>query len=517
MQELPVKQFSKVDNPISVEVPIERPSTEPIVVEVMKDVKFDHAHPPVAKEISLPEGNWEKVILVITGDQIGRQYDRIMHIWAGSTQIFAGCTPEPTRFGIEWKVEKDITIYKPVLKGTQLFTMQLDNYMDHLHDGIPNMSFYLEFYPAQTEKVEQKAWELQVPDTIIPILKEPKPYLLEKDHTMEVTLTLPNDIKELYLDLYVIHQNRDEFYWYLTPAFREVEIYIDDQPAGVVWPDPILYTGGVNPLFYQPITGLRCMNLPTFLLNLTPFAGMLDGEHTFKIRVENNENYWLLGGSLFLYQNNGQPTKGKIIKNTLEFPRKSYLTEKDVLDSETDKLYTEEAALQYEIVGEIETEEGTFTATVNSKLQYSNDKSEIRSTGWGMVHGAQSIITDETIHKGEEIIKHAHRESTYSLDCTSTYIRDKEKKGISMNSNLSQTFTDVYDFTSKELEKPYTSNLQMNSQAYAVLQRVNEVSNASHANTSAHIVFHDSEDKYYQQTLMTRGGVVTYKHEIRNK
>lgn len=511
----PEKQFTKTDDPISIEIPIKRPTVEPVVVQVMEHVKFDHAHPPVENEVTLPKGNWEKVILTITGDQEGRQFDRIMHIWAGNTQIFAGCTPEPTKDGIMWKLEKDITLYLPILSGKKTFTTQLENYMDELHTGIPNMSFYLEFFPSEEKEISQKSWEMKIPDSIIPILNAPKPYMIEKDGIMDVPLTLPNDMKELYLDLYVIHQNKDEFFWSLNPAFREVEIFIDDQPAGVIWPEPILYTGGVNPLLYRPVSGLRSMNLPTFIINLTPFAGLLGGEHKLSIRVENNMNYWLIGGSLFLYQNNGIPTKGKIVKNTMQFPSHAYSTKTSVLDSEQDILTTEEAKMAYVIEGEIETEEGLFTSKIESSLQYSNDKSSIESANWQIDHGAQVVTTDETLSKSEQIVKKQHRETTYTLDCSSSYIRDSEKKGISMNSNLSQIFTEVCEFDSLELAKPYNSTLHLNSQAYAVLQRMNEEASATHANTTAHINFQDSANQDYQKTIMTRGGRVYYVHETK--
>ncbi|MBO0995911.1 hypothetical protein IPU53_23230 [Bacillus sp. SD088] len=88
---------------------------------------------------------------------------------AGNTQIFVGCTPEPTKDGIAWKVEKDVSHYLPVLTGDQKFTTILDNYMDETHTVIPEMSWFLEFYPV-AEKMERK---LETSNTIIPILSSP--------------------------------------------------------------------------------------------------------------------------------------------------------------------------------------------------------------------------------------------------------------------------------------------------------------------------------------------------------
>lgn len=512
----PMKQFSKTDDPISIERPLEKPLTEPVIVHVLNDAKFGHAQPPVETEVALPPGKWEKVILTITGKQEGRQFDRLMHILAGNTQIFAGCTPEPSKGGIDWKIEKDITIYLPVLSGTQQFTTILDNYMDELHTGIPEMSFYLEFYPAMEGEEIQKQWVLHAPDAIIPILSKPAPYVIEKEDKMDVPLLLPNDLKEIYLDLYIIHQNRDEFYWSLHPSFREVEIYIDDIPAGVVWPEPILFTGGVNPLLWRPVTGIRSMNLPSYQLNLTPFAGLLGGEHTLSIKVANNANYWLASGSLFLYQNNGKPTKGKIINNTLQLPSKSHTEKTSVLDTVENNFVTEEAKMSYRIEGEVETEEGVFTSTIDSQLQFSNDQMNDSSIDGLRVHGAQVVITDEILSKAGQTIKTQHRQSTYTLDCFAAYMRGNEVKGLSMPSNVSQTFTEVFRYDSPELTSPYQSTLYLNSQGYAVLQRMDEHPDVTHANTTGHIHFQDSLNNSYQNTIMTRGGVVYYNYESGN-
>lgn len=92
-----------------------------------------------------------------------------MQVWAGNTQIFAGVTPEPTKAGIKWKVQKDVTNYLPILEGKQVFTSEIDNYPNSTYNGIPDVSITLDFYPA----ARNRAAKAQVPAVGVPLQTHP--------------------------------------------------------------------------------------------------------------------------------------------------------------------------------------------------------------------------------------------------------------------------------------------------------------------------------------------------------
>lgn len=56
-------------------------------------------------------------------------------------------------------------------------------------------------------------------------------------------------------------------------AFREAEVSIDGTPAGVAPVYPWIYTGGVDPFFWEPIPGVQTLNFIPYRVDLTPFAG----------------------------------------------------------------------------------------------------------------------------------------------------------------------------------------------------------------------------------------------------
>ena len=69
--------------------------------------------------------------------------------------------------------------------------------------------------------------------------------------------------------------------------FREVQVLIDGKLAGVQWPFPVIFTGGVVPSLHRPIVGIHAFDLREHEIDTTPFLPLLcDGaQHTFTIRV----------------------------------------------------------------------------------------------------------------------------------------------------------------------------------------------------------------------------------------
>jgi hypothetical protein len=74
---------------------------------------------------------------------------------------------------------------------------------------------------------------------------------------------------------------------YGYPPFREVQVLVDGQLAGVRWPFPLIFTGGVAPSLWSPIIGIDAFDLREHEIGITPWLPVpCDGkEHTFDIRV----------------------------------------------------------------------------------------------------------------------------------------------------------------------------------------------------------------------------------------
>ncbi|KAG6818113.1 hypothetical protein H0H87_000018 [Tephrocybe sp. NHM501043] len=105
--------------------------------------------------------------------------------------------------------------------------------------------------------------------------------------------------------------------------FREVRLLIDGKIAGAALPYPVIFTGGLAPSLWRPISAYGAIELPAYFLDVTPFVPLLvDGNpHEFTIDVVSAENdhailqNWYVSGLLQVITDpSSKPTTGKIIK-----------------------------------------------------------------------------------------------------------------------------------------------------------------------------------------------------------
>lgn len=132
-------------------------------------------------------------------------------------------------------------------------------------------------------------------------------------------IRIPRNTHRAVLELYVSFHGNDEF-WYSNPpysyikanglttgrgngAYREVYVTVDGEVVGSEVPFPVIFTGGINPLFWEPIVAIGAFNLPSYDMDLAPFLGkLLDGqEHSFGIGVSQGISYWLVNANLHLW------------------------------------------------------------------------------------------------------------------------------------------------------------------------------------------------------------------------
>jgi hypothetical protein len=128
-------------------------------------------------------------------------------------------------------------------------------------------------------------------------------------------------------------QNADEFWYTCVPDqyaaqvqecgggnFREAEVSIDGQPAGVAPVYPWIYTGGIDPYLWRPTPGVQTLNFMPYRVDLTPFAGVLSNgaPHQVAVNVAGANNYFSATASLLVYLDpHVKQVSGQIERNTL--------------------------------------------------------------------------------------------------------------------------------------------------------------------------------------------------------
>jgi hypothetical protein len=402
-------------NPVSAEPPVSHPDTRPCVVPLMTNAAFENYNgTPLsyAPPASCP-GPWAKVILkadfTVTA---GVQYDRSAWFYLGDVNIFYGTTAEPgSTLSPSWQIERDVTDLSALLKSPQTGLASIGNTVNSTYTGIIYASAELDFYPA-TRFDPPPA----VPDLVEPVSSGNGPGTLNTgaDQVTE-TLTLPRNVEKVYLDVIAQSQIGDEFWYLCVPndvttelescgntAFRETEISIDGKAAGVAPVYPWIFTGGIDPYLWIPITGVQTLNFKPYRVDLTPFAGVLgDGsEHTVAISVYNANGYFLATGNLLVYTDHGSDVVGgEVTSNTLSAEPSPVVTEAvSTTNGVTTGTVSVGSNRSFSITGYVNTSHGRVETTVAQRVDFlSTQTFNVNgNTGYDLQNAVQSNTVDST-------------------------------------------------------------------------------------------------------------------------
>ena len=314
---------------------VPRPPGKPCVVQLFSGVAFnDFSDRPYS--YAPPAGcgtRWSKVVLEADFSvTAGRQFDRTATLWLGGVNLYFGTTEEPSStVAPSWLVERDLTDYSALLRQAGNGQAFIGNVVNSTYTGVIYGSARLLFYPASI-----LAPAAHAPDAVVPLGSDPVGSTTELDNsTSQLTrsLSLPTNVERAYLDVFVQSQNADEFWYTCVPDqyatevqecgggnFREAEISIDGQPAGVAPVYPWIYSGGIDPYLWRPTTGVQTLNFMPYRVDLTPFAGVLSNgaAHQVSVNVAGANNYFSATASLLLYLDpHAKTVSGQIEQNTL--------------------------------------------------------------------------------------------------------------------------------------------------------------------------------------------------------
>lgn len=381
--------------PATADPRVPRPGTRPCVVELFKNLEFaDYT----AKTFNYtpPSGchaPWAKV--VFTADftvTAGNQFDRTGSFYLGHANIYYGTTAEPSStVGPDWHVERDVTDLSAIFESPQSGEADLGNFVGTYNGVVYNGIIYadaaLEFYPASPFWPAPATPDLVVP---MPDAEGGAATLNTTSSQLTQTVTLPTNVERVYLDVITQSQIGDEFWYTCVPndvanelescgntAFREAEVSIDDQPAGVAPVYPWIYTGGIDPFLWAPIPGVQTFDFVPYRVDLTPFAGLLsDGnQHTVALSVYNANGYFLATANLLVYTDHGaKKVTGGILSNNLAASPSPIVTEKVTTapNGAITATVTVSSTRDYTITGYVNTSHGKVETTAGQIVRFTN-------------------------------------------------------------------------------------------------------------------------------------------------
>ncbi|KAI3755737.1 hypothetical protein L1987_55543 [Smallanthus sonchifolius] len=446
--------------------PIQLPNTKPCSTHVLShDFASTYGRPPVTAQYAppsnCPSNNFNKIVLQWTATSKGRQFDRIFGVWLGGVELLRSCTAEPRATGIEWTVKKDITRYYPLLMTNQTLAVYIGNIVDTTYTGVYHVNVSFHFYPSVKFNHLHHQWA----DLIIPISKnlpltDGLWFKLENSTDVESKqFSIPQNAYKAVLEVYVSFHENDEFWPTNVPneyiydnnltgfagngPFREVVVSLDGGVIGAIWPFTVVYTGGVNPLLWRPITGIGSFDLPTYDIEITPFLGtVLDGKsHDFAFSVTNALNVWYIDANLHVWLDEKRDkTHGKLLTQNISPLRVSLVSDYTGLNG----TFVTKVTRSIKSTGWVQSSFGKIVTESTQEFNYSNIMV--------MANDGDSQTVDQMIEFNDSVSakKPSSVHLKQSLKSFSFYIySDTEEKG---NGSFAQVANVTLGFNEKKVD-----------------------------------------------------------------
>jgi peptide N-acetyl-beta-D-glucosaminyl asparaginase amidase A len=514
-------------DPLTAVQPIARPPTQSCTATVMQDFAFNSSvgHDTFDGTLAPPSGcpgPWSKIVLDFNGHVAGRQFDRLMDAWLGGAEIFQSSTPEPDPSGIRWHVEHDATRYSSLFAQAEPIRVRLANYVTDVYTGVIYGSLTVSYYQAAPAYPAP-----QHADQVIGFPNADSDYFYGPNDVRTTTVTFPRNLTAASLELYLKGNSCDEFWYGSQPddyagpnglcgggAFREVQVSIDGQLAGVAWPFPFIFTGGVNPLLWRPIPAVNAFDMPPQTVDLTPYVGLLtDGQpHTISLRVAHDGFYWGIAGDLLLSrdpvlaQTTGAVTSRSIAPTAGESYQENVGSKSGVFTT---------TASRHDIVsGYVDTSAGRITTTVDQTFGFQN-RQELDLVNFleNLTHGETVDTVTTTSGPGGTTV----RRVSESYPITMRSIFQVPHQGAADFFNLAAGVQQALDRTttiSVNGAQTFAASLSDSVNASGLLSRTNGVTTLSGGRDSEDYDASDSTGACYHHQIVASQGWVKSDHLI---
>ncbi|RDX55992.1 hypothetical protein OH76DRAFT_1460658 [Lentinus brumalis] len=417
--------------------------------------------PPPDKACGQP-GNWAAVTLNLTVYSNGTQYDRLSSLYLSHVEVWRHSSAEPTKTGTIWTSVKDVTHYSALFAKSGDLLMDFSNIIsaDYALDGVFHVTLTGTFY-APTTVFPKPA----VADLVLPISNlspnQTNFFAIDNDAGGTVAVTVPRRAQQAFLEVYASGNSAEEFWYLNTPdeflsyfpsstgligkgPFREVQALVDGKLAGVVWPHAVIYTGGITPTNWRPLTAYGTYDQPTYFIDLTPFLPVLaDGaEHNITLRVRGQgedptiNSDWFISGSLHLW----------LGKTEVSGTMTTYIAPTDALAATSGRASADNATVRLSVVANrsiviesvLHGDQGKHVVRFEQRLSYSNEQKYV-SDGWVQWGVQLTEGTTQSTHGGSVVLRDAF---SYPLSVFSNYTLYEMQFGA-YGSAINQTYSRV--------------------------------------------------------------------------
>lgn len=185
--------------------------------------------------------------------------------------------------------------------------------------------------------------------------------------------------------------------------FREVQVLIDGRLAGVIWPYGVIYTGGITPTNWRPLTSYGAYDSPTYWIDITPFLPQLLSnqtahEVTLAVRGQGrspsfNSN-WFISGSVHIRRGSSR-TSGRM--RVYHAPEPEISTTGHISQDNQTVSTLVTARRIFMVESELQTSEGAKIVTFKQDLQFTNTAQYV-DEGWIQVQ----LLTEKVFYASSD-------------------------------------------------------------------------------------------------------------------
>jgi hypothetical protein len=400
----------------------------------------------------------------------------------------------------------------------------LENIVDDTFTGVYHVNVTLDFYLSDENENRKSTTPA---DLIIPVSEENPDtgYWFRIHNGSDVRFTqfsIPSNTFRAVLEIFVSFHGNDEF-WYTNPpdsyiknnnlttgrgngAFREVFVTVDGYYAGSIVPFPVVFTGGINPLWWAPVVALGAFNLPTYTLELTPFLGVLldRKSHEVGIGVTDGISFWLIDANLHIWLDpNSDLTSAEVVNQADEsFISREY---SDLLLNGTFHIKARRAS---HFSGWVNSSFGNLTTYVSNSIEF-NSLVNFTNNGkdkYVLMNTKQNrLLIISSVEKGEGIISQEICEREYPIKVITKTVPGEHDTYTSVTSLSHALYDKKYGESGNKVYTSYIIDRQ-EADGWMLVQDHSVLSGSA---STWQMYEYGDEDSVYSRVVQVKDGVIT--------
>lgn len=302
---------------------------------------------PKVAQYTPPNQDFDRVRLSYNSSVTTTQYDRLIQVFVGDTEVWRSSTAEPVGSPlVQFGFEKDVSEYLALFKEPQTITFVLGNVVQDGLQGQFDTNFFIEFLKSGdgphpgTQIGGALTWNygtggdyFRPADVVHGLSKGNGDSYSFPDDTAKTSIQLPRNTTRAVVEIHASGNSNEEF-WY-TNMFNElsgqdgdgnggpsriVEVWIGGRLAGVAFPYPVVYTGGISPYFWTPIVSPQAFDGPSYRVDVTPFLPWLWQGIEIELKLtaqytdkpQNAQQNWFVTGALLAWTELGLQGSGNV-------------------------------------------------------------------------------------------------------------------------------------------------------------------------------------------------------------